>query len=133
MHTHFPLHKLNFHYFCIYIFICIFIPHLYIRQTKIYKLTDIISHPSIYSNILNALNYQINYLKCVPYLKNFLPQTFFFLAAHYSFLVVSGISNIALSSLNLLNFCPFYTNQYLPKSNDWHMKYRNLPIDYFTY
>ena len=32
----------------------------------------------------------------------------------------SGISNVALSSLIYQDFCPFYTNQYLPKGFDWH-------------
>ena len=55
---------------------------------KIYKLTDIISHP--YTHFI-ILNYQVNYLKCVPYLMRN--------SCHKRFTSASFLHSLLLSNL----------------------------------
>ena len=45
----------------------------------------------------------------------------------------SGISNVALSSLIYQDFCPFYTNQYLPRAMIGIGDYTLTTFDYIMY
>ena len=84
-----------------------YISILYIRgKQKFISLQTLLPH--IYSK---KLSNKLSEMCSIPY--KFLPQNVF---TGPSFLPCSsGISNVALLNLNLLpNFCPFYTNQYLP-------------------
>ena len=75
---------------------------------KTYKLTDIIT-PYIYSK-----NYQINMYMCsIPH-EEILPQNIFTMPSFCNLYLQMFLCCSSVKSKLTSNFCPFYTNQYLP-------------------